>query len=112
MKSQVYWNLHKQVWSVRRGGRVVSHRPQLWMTDVDFRVQQAGRLRVIEEKRKNVHAYANGNVVGKYDFYVPGRKIIYNPYKFTTFVYADDLTPVFHVDRVFFDNRRNVWELV
>jgi hypothetical protein len=108
----VYWNLHKQCWSLRMSGTVIAHMHRLGMTDVTFRVQPAGQARVRREGKKNVHAYAKG----EYNTHEVkqgrlGREITYNPYKHDSFVYKDDLTPVTHCDRVWFDNK-HVWEVV
>lgn len=61
----VYYNLHKHVWSVRdrATGRVVLHCGRVDLVDVTFRVGQRGRDRVLEEQRKNVHAYVTGRLV-------------------------------------------------
>ena len=40
-----------------------------------------------------------------------GRNITYNPYKYDTFVYSDDLTPVQHSDRVYLTGK-TIWEVV
>ena len=117
MYVQVYWNLHKNIWSVRNKGRVIAHMGTVGLSDVTFRVQPAGRARVLREGKKNVHAFA----CGTYDtrnlpnsVIIRGgegmRKIIYNPYEFDSFVYADDLTPVYKTDRVVLSGR-NVWEV-
>ena len=118
MYVQVYWNLHKNIWSVRNKGKVIAHMGTVALSDVTFRVQPAGRDRVRQEGKKNVHAFA----CGTYDtqclpnsVVIRGsegmRKITYNPYKFDSFVYADDLTPVSKCDRVILSDR-NVWEVV
>ena len=62
MKVDVYFNLHKKVWSVRcvKTRKVVLHTTELTLSDVTFKVSQAGRERVIREKRKNVHAVVRG----------------------------------------------------
>ena len=60
---EVYRNLHKDCFSVRKNGRVVKHvqdDEQLYMSDVKFVVQPAGRRKVIRERRKNVHAFVRG----------------------------------------------------
>jgi len=117
MNVQVYWNLHKNVWSVRHKGKVISHQGIICLSDVTFRVQPAGRDRVRREGKKNVHAFA----CGTYDtrslpnsVIIRGgegmRKITYNPYRFDSFVYDDDLTPVTKCDRVVLSGR-NVWEV-
>lgn len=116
MKTEVYWNLHKRLFSLRQNGRVVAHMGKLCLTDVTFRVQPAGRERVRRTGRKNVHAYVKGD----YDHVAllsitdeemeDARPITYNPYKYDSFVYADDLTPVTHCDRLVLISRR-MWEV-
>lgn len=96
----VYFNLHRKVWSVRdrKTRRVVAHTKNVVLTDVRFRVSAAGNARVRAERRKNVHAFARGTLVG---FNVldslPDRGgvfVVYNPYKYTTFVEKDTERPV------------------
>lgn len=59
-----YWvhrNLHKHCWSVRRDGKSpTSHVDRLLLREVEFKVREAGRQRVLAERRKNVHAFAVG----------------------------------------------------
>jgi hypothetical protein len=56
----VYFNLHKHVWSVRKKGRVVDHKETVLLQSCRFVVQPAGHAKVLREKRKNVHAFARG----------------------------------------------------
>jgi hypothetical protein len=59
---QVYYNLHKHVWSIRckKTMKVIAHLDKITLRDCKFKVQQGGRKRVIAEQRKNVHAYIEG----------------------------------------------------
>lgn len=66
---RVYWNLHKKCWSVKSmdpdcpdRGRVIAHASHVVLHGVTFTVSEAGRQRVIKERRKNVHAYAQGTL--------------------------------------------------
>jgi hypothetical protein len=115
-KVDVYWNLHKKLFSIRQNGKVIAHMGKLCLTDVDFRVQPAGRDRVRKTGRKNVHAYVKGeynhallSTISDEDM-EDARRITYNPYQHDTFVYADDLTPVTHADRIVLIARR-IWEV-
>jgi hypothetical protein len=68
MKVYVYYNLHKKCWSIKAlsgssKGRVVAHADAVELMDCEFRVSEAGRQRVIREKRKNVHAGVAGTLV-------------------------------------------------
>ena len=60
----VYRNLHKNTWSIRSRttGRVVDHSDNVLVRAAKFVVQPAGRNRVLQEKRKNVHAFVRGVV--------------------------------------------------
>lgn len=98
-----YWNLHRKCFSLKstKTGRVIAHRQHVTLFNATTRVSEAGRQRVIREKRKNVHA----GIVGEVDLSGPdatviwpelvygSRRITYNPYKGPNFVH-DDLTPV------------------
>jgi len=55
----VYRNLHKNTWSIRSRttGRVVEHSDNVLVRAAKFVVQPAGRKRVLQEQRKNVHAF-------------------------------------------------------
>ena len=97
MRVEVYWNLHKHLFSVRalegpNKGRVISHSHGITLTDVKFAVQPAGRERVRREGKKNVHAFVRGRIANsgfedcREDF--SDEKITYNPYIYDTFVNA------------------------
>lgn len=101
MRVEVYWNLHKKCWSMRalegpRKGRVVEHCNAVLLVDVDLVVQPAGRQRVLEERRKNVHAFARGTLHAAVPASAEHRhgalrpcsndEITYNPYREATFV--------------------------
>lgn len=57
---KVYWNLHKRCFSVQTQDRLRAHVDDLTLSDVTFRVNQAGRQRVLVARRKNVHAKVHG----------------------------------------------------
>lgn len=78
----VYWNLHKQLFSVKsvKTGRVVAHVDNLYLRDATFKVSEAGRQRVLREKRKNVHAGVQGYVTNEPPSFYDG-VAKYNPYK-------------------------------
>ena len=95
MRVFVYWNLHKNVWSVKalegaQRGRVVGHHKQVLLANATGRVSEAGRQRVLREQRKNVHAGIVGELVHTgAEGYFPGLPVTYNPYKYQSFVYKD-----------------------
>ena len=97
MKVLVYYNLHRKVWSVKalegpQKGRVVAHRESVMLLSPEAKVSQAGRKRVLQEQRKNVHAGIVGQWLEQstpmcFDIW---DEITYNPYKYETFVYKDN----------------------
>lgn len=86
MKSTVYFNIRRKLFSVKRGGRVVARHRRLYMSDCRFKVSEAGRQRVLREKKKNVHAFVEGEVVPRFSRDESGCAVTYNPYKHKTFV--------------------------
>jgi hypothetical protein len=99
MRVEVYFNLHKYVWSVRsaKTGRVILHTDKVHIRDPEFVVRQAGRERVLREGKKNVHAFVRGEATYFDDFdpnYLDYTLVSYNPYKFDTFVDVTDTMPV------------------
>lgn len=108
MRVEVYYNLHKKTFSVRalegeNKGRVISHQNQVALQDVKFVVRESGRQKVLEEKRKNVHAFVRGNIVDDHDF-IPSGSATYNPYHYATFVDTDTKEPVYESDSVWLFN--------
>ena len=67
-KAFVYWNLHRKCWSIRYEGsgplkgKVVAHCTAFKMQNVELKVSEAGRQRVLRERRKNIHAGAYGDI--------------------------------------------------
>jgi len=119
MKARVhfYYNLHKSCWSQRLRGKVVGHVQAAELLGVEFRVQPAGRARVLREGRKNVHAFAVSSrcstVPGEWtdpdtwpgDWY----EVTYNPFKAAHFMCKCHGTPVTHADRVILTQDRRVF---
>lgn len=100
MKVFVYWNLHKKCFSVKAlsgpdKGKVVQHVETLRLTYCTFKVSEAGRQRVLRERKKYVHA----GVVGYTGFTVLGleghaRAVTYNPFKGPQFTERGSGLPV------------------
>ena len=99
MRVEVYFNLHKHIFSVRQcsTGRVIIHSAKVHIRDPKFVVRQSGRERVLREGKKNVHAFVRGEITHFDDFdpdYLDYTLVAYNPYKFDTFVDVTDTMPV------------------
>ena len=107
MRVFVYYNLHKKVWSVKalegeNKGRVILHAATLMLSDCTFKVSQAGRQRVLREKRKNVHAGVVGNMLDPIVMTNEVIAVTYNPYLYESFVVQDSKAPCYQADFVWF----------
>lgn len=104
MRVDVYWNLHKRCWSIRHKGRVIRHATYVHLQDVRFVVSEAGRQRVLREGRKNVHAFARGELVdaakgeefmsADRSYHRSYKDVTYNPFKSASFYRRDTGKPV------------------
>ena len=68
---EVYRNLHNDTFSIRRNGKVVKHLAnwqRIFLKDVKFVVQPAGREKVRREGKKNVHAFIRGTYLAPSTF--------------------------------------------
>jgi hypothetical protein len=90
-KYYIYRNLRTGGFSVRYRGRVVDRLHIFTAMNVEFKVNELGRQRVIKEKQKNVHAFV---VAGRYKGLINKEyeldklvKVTYNPYIDTQFKY-------------------------
>lgn len=103
MSARVYKNLHNGKWSMKgKDGIVAGHADHVTMKDVQFRVSEAGRQRVVREKKKNVHAVVHGTVHHVDDAPVPEHAVpvSYNPYRAGHFYRKDTGEAVHHADEV------------
>jgi len=106
MKVFVYFNLHRKCFSIKalegaNKGRVVAHSDKVLVFDATFKVSEAGRQRVLRERKKNVHAGVVGHWIGSIDdeltierIVYNGTPITYNPYKYNTFVHLYGEHPI------------------
>ncbi|QIW88623.1 hypothetical protein P59_254 [Bacillus phage P59] len=109
-KSEVYFNLHKHVFSMVQDGLVVLHSESVVLTEATFKVSEAGRQRVLREGRKNVHAKVHGNFQGTWDGDIPEgfRRAHYNPYDFDSFVDRETLEPLTEAAEVILQDKK-IW---
>lgn len=99
MRVFCYFNLHRRCFSIRdvSTGLVIAHANIVRLRDVNLKVSEAGRQRVIREQRKNVHAGIEGTLVSadtQEQMMLTHRRVTYNPYVTPTFVYVDTREPV------------------
>lgn len=78
----VYKNLHKDCWSIKQNGLVVAYLDEVFLEKVEMVVSIKGRDRVINEQRKNVHAFLKGFIISVNN---ASKLFSYNPYKFGYF---------------------------
>jgi len=87
-------------------GRVIGYAKAVTLRDAHTVVSEAGRQRVLREKRKNVHAYIDGKIAEVREYQerlmvpitagkfvrprVSSQEIYYNPYRVEHFVWLDD----------------------
>ena len=91
----VFRNLSKDTWSVWSGDKkkLLFHAETLNISDAHFFVSEAGRQRVLRNKRKVVHAGVVGTlnkVDGAEMDHRGWTRVRYNPYETGTFVRAKD----------------------
>jgi hypothetical protein len=116
-KVQVYRNLHQNqgsLCSLRHAATrlVAGYAECVVLQDCRFKVSEAGRQRVIREKRKNVHATIEGTLTGyRHSDDMVLRGLTYNPYENRTFVYRDTGKPVKGAQGVLFLHGR-AYEIV
>lgn len=114
MKVLVYKNLHKNIWSVKnkKTRLVIAHEDKVYLKDCKFIVQKAGRERVRKEKKNNIHAFIEGELISKEEAYTLmsvesfPRAIIYDPYLYDTFMscsLSSGLEPIFTSPLVFLE---------
>jgi hypothetical protein len=113
-KVMVYYNLHKQTFSVQKSGIVVLHADFVKLSDVEFRVRKGGLNKVRKEKVKNVHAFVIGILENFCEFpcsNIPqdseGEVISYSPYVNDSFVIKSTQEPIFYGNEVNMVNSTN-----
>lgn len=119
----IYRNVRRRCWSIRsEGGRnrgvVVAHADEVLLTNCTFKVSEAGRQRVLRERRKHVHAGVSGLLRAYRPFGEPSVsgvinpdalsvEVHYRPYafdKFFTFGNQRAIEPILTSPGAYFDN--------
>lgn len=112
MKVFVYWNIHKNLWSVKAlegesKGLVIERVKNITLSNCEFKVSEKGRQRVLKEKCKNIHAGVVGYISEQSEI-VNFSQITYNPYKYSNFVNKETLEPVFNSQFAVLNEDRSV----
>ncbi len=113
---RVFKNWKLGCYSIMQDGRLKASARQVRLADVEFRVRESGRRRMLDKGVRNVHAYAIGRLV---DYVHPsdsreldgmrGRAAFYDPRRFSAFVDSETQVPVIHVRAAQFDERGVVY---
>lgn len=122
MQVEVYRNIRDDVWSVRHAFAklIVGHASRLVLTGCEFRVSQSGRLRVLANRRKNVHASIRGTLVAwepvgatlsPLERPSEAVQVTYNPYKNTQFVTVDGDVTLLQASKVWLDDDMKVYAI-
>jgi hypothetical protein len=102
------------MWSVQTKGiegyRVECHKETLTLSNVTFRVYEAGRQRVLATKQKAVHAYVEGTMLRKVEsrkekqisIFETVVRVSYNPYKGGYFFRCDTGERIDVASKVYF----------
>lgn len=99
---RVFKNWARGCYSIMQDGVVQASARQILLRRVEFRVRQQARERMLATGRRNVHAFAVGDLV---DFVHPEDRrelispvldtpVIYDPQRFSSFVERASLQPV------------------
>jgi hypothetical protein len=81
---KVYRNLSSKCFSIMQDSIVKAHADAVTLENVDWKVSQKGRRRVIRDGKKNVHAFAVGHLVPATTA-LDAAPVVYNPYNMDSF---------------------------
>lgn len=79
--TDVYWNLHRDCFSVRVPGHPVFHTNSVVLRNARFVVQRGGWERTVRERVKRVHAVVRGEIVEARRKSRDLIAVTYNPYR-------------------------------
>lgn len=106
----IAFHLHKQCFSIRLAStrKVAGYMDRVVVSEVRFPVSTSGRLRVLKDRKKNVHAF----VLGKYKQELQNlsrlnfREAYYNPYRVQSFVDRETSEPIEYADLAICENKK------
>jgi len=115
---RVYRNLHRRVWSLQQGAKVIAHSSWVLLNGVTFTVSERGRARALRRGVRNVHAKAQGTLLAgdgvqsvAYWLITNMREVTYNPFKAAGFYFRDTGEVVSAADLVLFATDGKAWVL-
>jgi hypothetical protein len=87
-----YRNLNRRLngesgfWSVKQGATVKFHCRTIFLKNVTFPVNERVRLEVVQNQKKQVHAYVEGFLTDRPTYFDDAHEVKYNPYENKKFV--------------------------
>jgi len=105
---RVFRNWKRGCYSIMQGGLVKASARAIRLHDVEFLVRESGRARMLRTNVKNVHAYAIGYLADfvavdeARDLATCEQRLMYDAYRFDSFVDSDTHAPLAHADLVVF----------
>ena len=113
---QIYRNLNKPetTYSIRdkKTGLVLGHATNILLSNCIYVVNQVGRQRVIETRKKQIHAWIEGNFgvihAGDDDLFSQGHVVKYDPYMDESFIYKENGEPI-NSSGVVYTNEKGVF---
>lgn len=106
-KYYLYRNLHKNQFSIRYKGLVIKHINYQIMKNVEFKVSEKGRKRVLKEKQKNVHAMVAGDLIEEInESCYEKEEIYYNPYITPKFIIKNTGMEITNCDLIMAKNNK------
>lgn len=104
---EVYWNLHKRCFSIRDASTklVIAYASQVMLSSVEFKVSEAGRQRVLRERRKNVHAVVRGTWIrgARPADFTEWSPVVYNPYRAGHFAMLSHGEPIYKASHAYLE---------
>lgn len=106
----IAFHLYKRCFSIRNvsSRKVIGYTDRIVVRNARFPVSVSGRLRVLREKRKNVHAYVQGcfeQRLQQIDYHPEQlREAYYNPYVVSAFVDRETIEPIAYADLAICEN--------
>ena len=86
---RIYFNIRTKMLSVQTKvngqWKVTAHQFTAYLQNAKFKVSEAGRQRVLKQKRKNVHAFVMGELLEKLPDHGAFHSARYNPYELEKF---------------------------
>lgn len=109
---RIAYHLHKHCFSIRDAGtrRVIGYADRIIIRNARFIVSQCGRTRVLRDRRKNVHAFVQGEYWSELQRLrledAKYREAYYNPYRTVTFVDRSTFEPLNDAQVVLCDQKK------